>query len=55
MKMEVRPIDGNRMREELLWGNVFLDDDETNTLVDLIDNQPTLTQPNEDLTREEIK
>lgn len=35
------------MKEELLWGNVFLSAKETNTLVDLIDNQPTLAPPNE--------
>lgn len=43
----MRPIDADRMKEELLWGNVFLTSKETNTLVDLIDNQPTLTPPNE--------
>lgn len=42
-----RAIDADRMKEELLWGNVFLSAKETNALVDLIDNQPTLTQPNE--------
>ena len=45
-----RPIDADRMKEELLWGNVFLSVKETNTLIDLIDNQPTLTPPNEPLT-----
>lgn len=43
----MRAIDADRMKEELLWGNVFLSAKETNALVDLIDNQPTLTQPNE--------
>ena len=42
-----RAIDADRMKEELLWGNVFLSAKETNALVDLIDNQPTLTPPNE--------
>lgn len=42
-----RAIDANRMKEELLWGNVFLSAKEINALVDLIDNQPTLTPPNE--------
>jgi len=45
-----RAIDANRMKEELLWGNVFLSAKEINALVDLIDNQPTLTPPNEPLT-----
>lgn len=43
----MRPIDADRMKEELLWGNVFLSAKEVNALVDLIDNQPTLTPPNE--------
>lgn len=47
-----RAIDANRMKEELLWGNVFLSAKETNTLVDLIDNQPTITTPNEPLCQE---
>lgn len=51
----MRPIDADRMKEELLWGNVFLTSKETNTLVDLIDNQPTLTPPNEPLTLEELR
>ena len=42
-----KAIDADRMKEELLWGNVFLSAKETNALVDLIDNQPTLTPPNE--------
>lgn len=37
-----RLIDADRMKEELLWGNVFLPAIQTNTLVDLIDNQPTI-------------
>lgn len=45
-----RAIDADRMKEELLWGNVFLSAKETNTLVDLIDDQPTLTTPSEPLT-----
>lgn len=49
-----RPIDADRMKEELLWGNVFLSVKETNTLIDLIDNQPTLTPPNEPLTWNEL-
>ena len=40
-----RAIDANRMKEELLWGNVFFSAKEINALVDLIDNQPTLPQP----------
>ena len=43
----MRPIDADCMKEELLWGNVFLSAKEVNALVDLIDNQPTLTPPNE--------
>ena len=43
----MRLIDADRMKEELLWGNVFLLPKEVNALVDLIDNQPTLTPPNE--------
>lgn len=43
------------MKEELLWGNVFLSVKETNTLIDLIDNQPTLTPPNEPLTLEQLR
>lgn len=35
-------IDADAMKEELLWGNVYLSDNETNALVDLIDNQPTI-------------
>lgn len=50
-----RAIDANRMKEELLWGNVFLSAKEVNALVDLIDNQPTLTPPNEPLTLEELR
>lgn len=37
-----RLIDADCMKEELLWGNVFLPAIQTNTLVDLIDNQPTI-------------
>lgn len=50
-----RVIDADRMKEELLWGNVFLSAKETNALVDLIDNQPTLTKPNEPLTLEQLR
>ena len=50
-----RAIDADRMKEELLWGNVFLSAKETNALVDLIDNQPTLTPPNEPLTLEQLR
>ena len=50
-----REIDANRMKEELLWGNVFLSAKEINALVDLIDNQPTLTPPNEPLTLDELR
>ena len=50
-----RAIDANRMKEELLWGNVFLSAKEINALVDLIDNQPTLTPPNEPLTLDELR
>lgn len=35
-------IDADAMKEELLWGNVYLSDNETNALVDLIGNQPTI-------------
>ena len=48
----MRIIDADRMKEELLWGNVFLTSKETNVLVDLIDNQPTLTPQSEPLTLE---
>lgn len=51
----MRPIDADRMKEELLWGNVFLSAKEVNALVDLIDNQPTLTPPNEPLTLEQLR
>lgn len=37
-----RLIDADAMKEELLWGNVYLSDNETNALVDLIENQPTI-------------
>ena len=37
-----RPIDANTMKEELLWGNIYLSDNETNALADLIDEQPTI-------------
>ena len=37
-----RLIDANAMKEELLWGNMYLSDNETNALVDLIDEQPTI-------------
>lgn len=43
----MRPIDADRMKEELLWGNAFLSAKEINALVDLVDDQPTLTPPNE--------
>lgn len=36
-------IDAERLREELLWENVFLTDNEIDALVDLIDNQPTIS------------
>lgn len=38
----MRLIDADAMKEELLWGNVYLSANETNALVDLIDNQPTI-------------
>lgn len=38
----MRLINADAMKEELLWGNVYLSDNETNALVDLIDNQPTI-------------
>lgn len=38
----MRLIDAEKMKTELLWGNAYLSDNETNTLVDLIDNQPTI-------------
>ena len=38
----MRLIDADAMKEELLWGNMYLSDNETNALVDLIDNQPTI-------------
>lgn len=47
-----RAIDANLMKKELLWGNVFLSAKEINALVDLIDNQPTITPPNEPLCQE---
>ena len=46
-----RAIDADRMTGGGRWGNVFLSAKEINALVDLIDNQPTLTPPNEPLTR----
>ena len=49
----MRMIDADRMKEELLWGNVFLSAKETNAIVDLLDNQPTLTPPNEWVAVEE--
>lgn len=51
----MRVIDADRMKEELLWGNVFLSAKEVNALVDLIDNQPTLTPPNDPLTIEQLR
>lgn len=51
----MRMIDADRMKEELLWGNVFLSAKETNAIVDLLDNQPTLTPPNEPLTLEQLR
>ena len=42
----MRLIDADRMKEELLWGNVFLPAIQTNTRVDLIDNQPTINPEN---------
>ncbi len=38
----MRLIDADAMKEELLWGNVYLSDNETNAIVDLIDDQPTI-------------
>lgn len=38
----MRLIDADAVKEELLWGNVFLSAIQTNTLVDLIDDQPTI-------------
>ena len=38
----MRLIDADAMKEELLCGNVYLSDNETNAIVDLIDNQLTI-------------
>ena len=51
----MRMIDADRMKKELLWGNVFLTSEETNVLVGIIDKQPTLTPQNEPLTPEELQ
>lgn len=37
-----RLIDADELKKELLWGNVYLSDNEINALVDLIDNQPII-------------
>ena len=51
----MRMIDAERLREELLWGNVFLTDNEIDDLVDLIDNQPTIFPLNDPLTIDELR
>lgn len=51
----MRLIDAERLREELLWGNVFLTDNEMDALVDLIDNQPTIFPLNDPLTLDELR
>ena len=38
----MRLIDADELKKELLWGNVYLSDNEINALVDLIDNQPII-------------
>ena len=56
MKMEVRPIDANRLAKEIvlmdkagrgMWS--------TKGLINLLCRQPTLTRPNEPLTLDELK
>ena len=42
----MRLIDADAMKEELLWGNVYLSDNETDELVDLISIQPTIYPEN---------
>lgn len=51
----MRLIDAERLREELLWRNVFLTDNEIDALVDLIDNQPTIFPLNDPLTIDELR
>lgn len=51
----MRMIDAERLKEELLWGNVFLTDNEIDALVDLIDDQPTIFPINEPLTLDELR
>lgn len=34
--------DLEQLKEEILWGNVYLSDNEVNALVDAISNQPTI-------------
>ena len=51
----MRMIDAERLREELLWENVFLTDNEIDALVDLIDNQPTIFPLNDPLTLDELR
>ena len=51
----MRLIDAERLREELLWENVFLTDNEIDALVDLIDNQPTIFPLNDPLTLDELR
>lgn len=51
----MRMIDAERLREELLWRNVFLTDNEIDALVDLIDDQPTIFPLNEPLTLDELR
>lgn len=51
----MRLIDAERLREELLWENVFLADNEIDALVDLIDNQPTIFPLNDPLTIDELR
>lgn len=38
----MRMIDADSAKQELLWGNVYLSDNETNALVELLDNQPAI-------------
>lgn len=51
----MRMIDAERLKEELLWKNVFLADNEIDDLVDLIDDQPTIFPLNEPLTLDELR
>lgn len=44
--------DLEQLKEEILWGNVYLSEKEVNALVDAVDNQPTIDPETLPIVRE---